>query len=141
MDLRTTWRTFRPQSSKRSHKNILIFFPKKTHSEKISYIFLNFGKWNFLASRLKKSLCFLEKTFSYVSGNRTFLHFLKKSFFLYFRKWKFHMFFRKWNFQMFFQKKFFFREKNFLYIFLRKTTLRNFLIFYQKIQFFLYFEK
>ena len=42
---------------------------------------------------------------------------------------------------MFFQKKFFFREKNFLYIFLRKTTLRKVLIFYQKVQFFLYFEK
>ena len=52
-----------------SKKNVLIFFPKKTHSGKISYVFLKktfflyFGKWNFLALRLEKFLYFLKKAF------------------------------------------------------------------------------
>ena len=47
--------TFQAQPSKCFPKKFLIFFPKKTRSEKISYIFL-------------------KETFSYISGNGT-LHF------------------------------------------------------------------
>ena len=50
---------------------------KKNHSEKNSCsfskkVFFCFGKWNFLASRLKKFLYFPPKSFSYISGNGTF---------------------------------------------------------------------
>ena len=51
---------------------------KKVHSKKISYIptlqknISYFGKQNFLASRLKNSIYFLKKRFSYISRNTTF---------------------------------------------------------------------
>ena len=53
-------------------KKIYCIFPTKIRSEKISYIFLHFGKFNFLAPRLKAFLYFLKKSFSYISGNGTF---------------------------------------------------------------------
>ena len=42
---------------------------KKVHPKNSLY----FGKWNFLALRLKKFLYFPEKSVSYISGNGTFL--------------------------------------------------------------------
>ena len=72
--------TFRPQTSKR--------FPKKTRSEKISYIFLYFPKWNpalfSLNLRNKKN-----------PPRQNFLYFKKqkpRKVFLYFRKRNFLIF-------------------------------------------------
>ena len=54
---------------------------------------LYFRKWNFQALRLKKYLIFSEKSFSYISGNRTFqemeLSSSKIKLFLYFCIWNF----------------------------------------------------
>ena len=90
-----------------------IYFSKKTHPEKISYIFsinkifLYFRKWNFLASRLKNFFYFLGKSFSYILGKTTFLFFLMKKFFLiiweikfsYIFSNRFFLYYGKWNFQ------------------------------------------
>ena len=45
----------------------LIFFLKKSRSEKISFISLYFGKWNLLAVRLKSYIIFSQNSFSYIS--------------------------------------------------------------------------
>ena len=72
-------------------------------------------KWNFLELMLslKISYIFSKESFSYISGNgtflyfmkrkppRNFLYFLKRKLFLYFAKWKSpknSLYFRKWNF-------------------------------------------
>ena len=50
----------------------------------------SFSQKNFLNFFLKKTRS--EKSFSYISGNGTFLYFLKRKLFLYFRKWIFSIF-------------------------------------------------
>ena len=91
------WSQARKIKKKSLWKNFLYFLNKK--------FFLYFGKWNFLALRLKNSLYFLKKNFSGISGNGTFLKklpiFQKGTFrvrkakkklgknFLYFGKWNF----------------------------------------------------
>ena len=78
--LRTIWYIFQPLALK--------IFPWKN----LLYIFLK----NLLASKLKNLLYFLKKSFSYISGNGTFLCFLKKKkFFLVFPKIELFLFFSK----------------------------------------------
>ena len=76
---------FAPASKFFSEKKL--FFLKKTHFEKVSYIFFYFWKWNFLDPRLKNFLYFLgkwnflifsqkkKKSFFLYLGNRIFLYF------------------------------------------------------------------
>ena len=45
----------------------LIFFLKKSRSEKFFFISLYFGKWNLLAARLKSYIIFSQNSFSYIS--------------------------------------------------------------------------
>ena len=88
--------TFRTQPSK--------FFPKKTRSEKIYYIFLYFPKWNpalFSLSSISKKIhpgkisytsrnrnlekifFFQETKLSYILGNESFLYFRKRNFLIF----------------------------------------------------------
>ena len=69
--------TFRPQPQNFARKKFLTFFPKKTCSEKVSYIFSE-----------KAFLILRKRNFSYISGkvysvpwhNGTFLYFRKQNF-------------------------------------------------------------
>ena len=82
-------------------KNFLYFSKKRK--------FLYFGKWNFLALRLKTFLYFLKKKFFLYFGKWNFLAPSLRNF-LYFRRelfglkkfkktlWKNFLYFRKWNF-------------------------------------------
>ena len=66
------------------------FFSPSSKNEKGSYIFLYFGKWNFVALILRDSLYFLKRKLflyfgkrkpekiPYISGNGTFLYFRKR---------------------------------------------------------------
>ena len=54
--------------------------PEKNPFWKICYIFLYFGKWNFLAPRLKIFWYFPKKSFSYMSRNRLYFTTLASKF-------------------------------------------------------------
>ena len=58
----------------------LKLFPEKNPFWKICYLFLYFGKWNFLAPRLKIFLYFPKKSFSYMSRNRLYFTILASKF-------------------------------------------------------------
>ena len=77
-------------------KNFFIF----PGMELSSLIFFLYFRKELPSSKNRKNhsprFCFLKNSFSYIAGNRTFLHFLKKKLFLYFGKTKlFYIFLKK----------------------------------------------
>ena len=103
-------------------------FAAQVHPEKNFYIFskkknIFFGKWNFLALRLKKFLYFLKKSFSYISGRNFSSSKNKKQ-----PPWKKFLHFGKWNFLAL-------RLKAFLYFKgeLAKLKNNNFLYWSKKV--------
>ena len=80
-------------------------------------------KWNFLALILRNILYFLEKCFSFISGNRIFLCCRKRkpqTNFWYFLQRKLYLYFGKGNPE---KNSLYFRKRNFLII--RKRYIQN----------------
>ena len=105
---------FAPASKFFSEKKL--FFLKKTHFEKVSYIFFYFWRWNFLDPRLKSFLYFLGKWNFLIFSKK------KKNFFSYIQEIEFsYIFLMFQEMELFSPSLKIFQKKKLLIFFPKKT--------------------